>query len=123
MSQRIKSIKGLFGQIIHYEDGVKVGESCPGLFEGSQNHYDAEGRYIGYSNRGMIADLVHHDEHGGCIGETHIGVFGQKKHYSADHGYIGETWDGFVGSATDLSEVSEFSDNQGRDDSFDGGEW
>ena len=79
MNKRIKSIKGLFGQTIHYEDGIKVGESWSGLLSGSQNHYDAEGRYIGYSDRGMIADLVHHDEHGNYIGETHTGLFGQKK--------------------------------------------
>ena len=43
MSDRIKSIKGLFGQNIHYKDGIKVGESWLGLFEGTQNHYDATG--------------------------------------------------------------------------------
>ena len=123
MSKIIKSIEGLFGQIIHYKDGVKVGESWPGLFEGSQNHYDAEGRYVGYSGRGMIADLVHHDEHGNYIGETHTGLFGQKKHYSADRRYVGETWEGFNCDTTDLMEVSDLSDIRGCDDFFDGSEW
>ena len=123
MSKRIKSIKGLFGQIIHYEDGIKVGESWPGLFEGSQNHYDADGRYIGYSDRGMIADLVHHNKHGNYIGETRIGLFGQKKHYSTDCRYVGETWEDFNYDTTDLIKVSDFSDSQSCDDSFDDGEW
>lgn len=123
MSKQIKSIKGLFGQIIHYKDGIKVGESWPGLFEGSQNHYDADGKYIGYSDRGIIADLVHHDEHGNCIGETHTGLFGQKVHYSADRRYIGDTWDSFISDTTDLMEASDLPDSQGYDDSFDGIEW
>lgn len=118
--QRIKSIKGFFGQIIHFKDGIKVGESWTGLFEGSQNHYDADGQHIGYSDRGIIADLVHYDEHGNYIGETHTGLFGQKKHYSTDCGYVGETWESFVSDATDLIEIS---DSRDCDDSFDCGEW
>jgi len=123
MRRRIKSIKGLFGQIIHYKDGKYAGESWPGLFEGSQKHYDADGRYIGYSDRGMIGELVHHDEQGSYIGETHEGLWGQKKHYSANQDYVGETWDGFIGDTTELSEVSGFSDSPDCDDSFDSGEW
>ena len=100
-----------------------VGESWPGLLSGSQKHYDASGRYIGYSARGFVADMVHHDTHGKYIGETHIGFFGQKNHYSADRGYVGETWDDFTGDTTELSEVSGISDSQDCDDSFGGGEW
>ena len=120
MRKRFKSIKGLFGQTIHYEDGIKIGESWPGLFEGSQKHYDANGRYIGYSARGFIADMVHHNTHGKYIGETHIGFFGQKNHYSTDRGYVGETWDDFTGDTTDFVEASNLSSIRDRDDSFDG---
>lgn len=120
MSQRIKSIKGLFGQIIHYEDGVKVGESWPGLFSGTQKNYDASGRYVGYSSPGMIADLVHYDEHGKHIGSTCTGLFGQKKHYSANGGYIGATCDGFTRDTTDIADDTSFFDSQEIPDSFDG---
>lgn len=124
MSKRIKSIKGLFGQIIHYADGIRIGESWPGLFEGSQKHYDADGKYIGYSDRGFIADQVHHDANGRYIGETYTGFFGQKKHYSADHGYVGETWDGLFGDTTDLFEQDMDSrDSPANDDLFGGDEW
>lgn len=71
MKRKIKSIKGLFGQTIHYEDGIKVGESWPGLFSGTQKHYDTSGRYVGHSSPGMIEDLVHHDKHSKYISETH----------------------------------------------------
>jgi len=112
MSKQIKSIKGLFGQIIHYENGVRVGESWPGLFKGSYDHYDASGRYTGYSDPGMIANMVHHDKHGSYVGETHTGLFGQEKHYIADHGYTGETWDTPAGESTDLFDnpIDPFSD-------------
>lgn len=50
MSKIIKSVKGIFGQLIHYEDSRYAGESWPGLFEGSYEHYDANGRYTGYGN-------------------------------------------------------------------------
>lgn len=123
MSRRIKSIKGLFGQTIHYSDGIKVGESWPGLFSGIQKHYDANGRYVGYSTPSMIVDSVHHDERGGYIGETRLGFFGQKKHYSVDHGYIGETWDGFAGDATDLVDSDDFASDPDSNDFFDRDEW
>ena len=110
MRRRIKSIKGFFGQLIHYEDGIKVGESWPGLFEGSLSHYDADGRYVGYSDCGIIEDLVHYDERGSYIGETHAGFFGQKKHYTAEHGYIGETWDSFTGETTNSLTNESFAD-------------
>ena len=123
MKKRIKSVKGIFGQTIHYEDGVRIGESWPGLFEGSQNHYDATGKYVGYSDRGLIAEQVHYNEHGGYIGETHTGLFGQEKHYSTDRGFVGETWDSSLfGESTyfvendDSSEHSDFDDVFGSDD-------
>lgn len=123
MSKNIKSIKGMFGQTIHYKDGIKVGESWPGVFEGSQKHYDADGKYIGYSDCGIFAEQVHHDECGNYVGETLRGFFGQKKHYSAERRYVGNTWDGFIGDNTDLMEASDLSSSQGCDDFFDGGEW
>lgn len=110
MSKRIKSIKGLFGQIIHYKDGVKVGESWPGLFSGSLNHYDAKGKCIGHSDRGIVKDLIHYDEYGRYTGETHSGFFGDKKHIDADHSYIGETRNGFTGDTTEFMESDDFCD-------------
>ena len=123
MTRKLKNVKGLFGQTIHYENGVRVGESWPGLFEGSQKHYDATDKYVGYSDRGIFAEQVYHDEHGGYIGETHTGLFGQKKHYSAERGFVGETWDGLFGEITDLAEKNVSSDQSDFDDVFDGDDW
>ena len=120
MSKRIESVKGLFGQMIHYKDGVKVGESWPGLFEGSWDHYDAGGRYTGYSDPGLVSDLVHHDAQGRRIGSTHTGFFGQKKHEI--NGMHGESWDSFTGESTFFEgshKLSSPSDPFHTDDSFD----
>jgi len=105
MKKRIHTIKGFFGQLLHYQDGVKIGESWSGLFQGSYDHYDANGQYAGYSDPGIVADLVHHDEHGSYVGETHSGLFDQKIHYDTQ-GYAGSSYDGLFGDHTDL-----FDDN------------
>ena len=120
MSKRIKSIKGLFGQTIHYSDGIKVGESWPGLFEGIQNHYNATDKRVGHSAPGVFADLVHYDERGSCVGSTHTGAFGQKNHYSAKYGYIGSTWDSLAGESTDISDESDFFGGQEPEDILNG---
>ena len=104
MKRRIKSVKGLFGQLIHYEDGMKTGESWPGIFRGSYDHYDANGKYAGYSDPGIVADLIHHNEHGGYAGTTYTGLLGEKKHYSAECGYVGESWEELVGETTTLTD-------------------
>ena len=119
MKRRIKSVKGLFGQLIHYEDGIKTGESWPGLFEGSYEHYDANGKYAGYSDPGIVANLVHHNEHGGYAGATYTGLLGEKKHYSTERGYVGESWEGLVSETTTLTDDHDSPDTDsffGSDD-------
>ena len=120
MSKRIKSMNGFFGQILHFKDGIRVGESWPGLFNEFLNHYDTGCRDIGYSDRGMITDLVHHNEHGGYAGATYTGLLGEKKHYSSDGVYIGETWEGLVGKTTALSDNLDSPDT---DNFFSGDDW
>ena len=107
MVKRINTIKGIWGQLIHYQDGVKVGESWPGLFDGSYEHYDANGKYAGYSDPSFFADLVHHDEHGSCIGETYDGLLGGKTHYDVN-GYVGSSHPSFWGGDnTTLNDIYE----------------
>ena len=117
MKRRIKSIKGLFGQLIHYEDGRYAGESWPGLNKGSYVHYDTNGKYIGRFDPGVVADLVHHDGYGGYAGTTHTGILGEKKHYSSDGVYIGETREGLISETTALTD--DF-DSPKTDDFFGG---
>lgn len=104
MSSKITSIKGLFGQLIHYKDGVKVGESWPGFFEGTLKHYDANGNYLGDTSQGIIFDEIHHDAYGNTVGKSGTGIFGQKNHYDDYGRKVGSTWDGFVGKNTYLDD-------------------
>ncbi len=102
---RIHSVKGLFGQIIHYdEQGTKVGESWPGLFSGSLDHYDADGNYAGYTQPGVFADGIHYDAQGNKTGETWGGLFGQENHYDSDGNFVGDSWDTLTGIETDLDD-------------------
>ena len=118
MKRKIKSHKGLFGQVIHYTDGIKVGKSWPGLFDGSYKHYDANGKYVGYSDPGIVADLVHYNEYGGYAGTTYTSLLGEKRHYDVDHGYVGESWEGLISETTVLTDDYDFPDT----DSFFGGD-
>lgn len=120
MKRRIKSIKGLFGQIIHYKDGIKIGESWPGLFEESYEHYDANGKYAGYSDSGIVADLIHHDEQGGYAGATYTGLLGEKKHYSAERGCVGESWKGLV---SEIITLTDDYDSPDTDSFFGSDDW
>ena len=114
---KYKSVQGLFGQTIHYdENGNKVGESWPGLF-GGENHYDQDGTFIGSSERGLIADRVHYDADHQRIGETYTGLFGSKEHYGQD-GKIGSSWDGLTGTNTYLNQ-DLFGEDKGDKDPWD----
>ena len=123
MNTKLKSVKGLFGQIIHYKDGIKVGESWPGLFKGSYDHYDANGKYAGYSDPGIVTDLIHHDKHGGYAGTTYTGLLGEKKHYGAERGYVGETWEGLISETTALMDDLNSDDSLNADDFSGSDDW
>ena len=122
----LKSIKGLFGQIIHYKDGVKVGETWDGLIPGTYNHYDENGTYAGHSDSGFFANKVHYDRHGQRIGETWTDDFGISRHYD-DHGRAGTSYDGFASRITIMDDAqSSFDDDSYSDfsgDSFGDSSW
>lgn len=119
MNTKLKSTKGLFGQTIRYRNGIKIGESWPGILGNMQNHYDADGRYLGYSVPGVIADAIHYDEHGSRIGETYTGIFNERRHYDADCRFVGDTWDTFTGEETYLPESGNGTDEDAFCDDID----
>lgn len=99
---KIRSITGFFGQKIHYDEkGNRVGESWPGLFEGSMEHYDASGEHVGSSMPGLINDYVHYDDDNNAVGYSQRGLFGTTHHYGED-GYEGDTVEGLFSSTTDI---------------------
>jgi len=123
-----KSIKGLFGQTIHYKDGVRVGETWDGLLPGTKKHYDSDGRYAGSSSTGLFADEVHYNEYGGRVGETWKDDFGFSHHYD-DQGKIGTSYDGFTSTITIFDELHDapfdrsYDESDASDLSFDSSDW
>lgn len=99
---RFHTIKGLFGQLIHYKDGVRVGESWQGLFDNSYRHYSNTEGYVGRSDPGLFADQVHRNANGEYQGESWKDDFGITRHYD-QNGFAGSSHeDLFGGTTTDL---------------------
>lgn len=96
-----KSIKGLFGQTIHYKDGVRVGETWDGLIPCTKNHYDVHGNYVGRSDPGFFADQVHYDAFGRKIGDSWTDGFGVTRHYDND-GRAGTSYQGFTSITSNI---------------------
>lgn len=85
------SLRLPFGMYVHYAGGRKIGESRPaydkGLvhynrrrkltvktvrsFFGEPNHYDSQGKCVGYSRCGGLGKIVHYDRNGDEIGYTY----------------------------------------------------
>lgn len=117
---RYETVKGLFGQLIHFQDGQKVGESWDGLISGTRNHYDASGSFVGSSAQGILSDEVHYNARGERIGDSHTGLFGATNHYSADSGYVGSSYQGVFSNVTDLrDDVDPFGNKSDSFDPFD----
>ena len=102
----IKSVKGFFGEIIHYKDGVRVGTTTDSFIPGVKNHYDARGNLTGYSTQGIFADEVHFDRNSQYIGSSHEGAFGATHHYSKD-GSHSVSCDGLFGTNTYIDDDSD----------------
>jgi hypothetical protein len=118
----IKSIKGLFGQTIHYKDGVRIGETWDSIFSGVKNHYDANGSYAGSSSKGIFADEVHYDRYGGYVGSSHKNAFGGVNHYG-NNGSFASSDDGLFATSTYIDELhsNTLFDSDADDQSFDSG--
>lgn len=113
--RRIKSIKGLWGQIIHFKNGVRVGETWDGIIPGSKKHFDADRSYAGSSTSGFIADQVHYNQHGGHIGESWTDDFGTTRHYDAN-GRVGTSYDGIMGTTSHIADDRDILFDQSEND-------
>lgn len=97
-----KSVPGLFGGIIHYdENGNEVGYSWEGVTTGGYNHYDANGNMVGYSDRGVFASYVHSDASGHRLGATYESMPGYYSSYGED-GFTGTTVETCYGADSDF---------------------
>ena len=73
--KRVTSLPGIFGGVDHYdENGKRVGYSLPGLF-GGMDHYNADGSPAGFSTEGLFGGMDHYDAGGSPAGFSTPNVF------------------------------------------------
>lgn len=83
--------KGLFGDIIHYdENGKKIGISKKGLF-GNYREYDADGNKIGSSFHGPFGHTTRYDNNGKKVGTDEQALLWGTDHYDNDGNKIGHS--------------------------------
>lgn len=111
---RYHTVKGLFGQLIHYKDGVRIGESRPSIIKGVYNHYSDDNGYVGHSAPGLFADQIHRDAYGRYAGESWEDNRGNATHYD-DYGIAGTSHNSIFGG----SNTNIFEDNGIRKSLFD----
>ena len=106
--RKITSMPGWFGGTDHYdENGKKIGYSLPGLFGGT-DHYNADGSPAGYSLDGVLGGTDHFDADGRQVGYSLDGVFGTSDHFDETGSSVGY-------STPNLSGGSTYHDTEGVD--------
>ena len=99
---RYTSSPGLFGQTNYYdESGTRVGESWPGMIEGSENFYGNDGNFLGSSALGIASDQVFRDEHGDRLGSSMYTVYG-RAFFDTDGELSGTSVETMTGEAFDF---------------------
>lgn len=88
-----KSIKTLFGNIIHYnERGEKVGESLDGFFPEQKIHYDNDGNYLGRTDPGLLRKTsITKDQNNNVVMTSSENLDGSYRHLDNDHHVVGAT--------------------------------
>ena len=111
--RHITSKPGLFGMTYHYENGKYIGKSRLGLLGNRKIHYDADGRQIGTSRPGALAEEVHYDQKNKRFISTYEGLTG-KIHMSNERP-VGKTTPGILGTSyssieSDYPEADDLQD-------------
>lgn len=89
----LKSIKTLFGSVVHYnERGEKVGESLDGFFPEQKIHYDNDGNYLGRTDPGLLRKTsITKDQNNNVVITSSENLDGSYRHLDNDHRVIGTT--------------------------------
>ena len=103
MARRIKSRRGVFGEIYYYENGRYIGKSRPGLLEDTRVFFDADGNPAGRSRPGIFAERVYWDRESGEYLSVYPGLTG--KHLRKNGRFVGKAHPEILGTGyTDLDE-------------------
>lgn len=89
----LKSIKTLFGNIVHYnERGEKVGETLDGFFPEQKIHYDNDGNYLGRTDPGLLRETsTTKDQNGNVVMTSSENPDGNYRHLDNNHHIVGTT--------------------------------
>ncbi|MBR6229150.1 MAG: hypothetical protein IKQ97_05385 [Eubacterium sp.] len=83
--------RGLFGDIIHYDEhGKKIGVSKRGFF-GSYTDYDASGKKIGRTQEGFFGRYKYYDNRGNQTGYSDPAMFVGTNHYDKSGNRVGHS--------------------------------
>ncbi len=88
-----KSIKTLFGSVVHYnERGEKVGETLDGFFPEQKIHYDNDGNYLGRTDPGLLRKTsITKDQNNNVVMTSSENPDGSYRHLDNNHRVIGTT--------------------------------
>lgn len=116
MSKDGYSIKGFFGETIHYDsNGNKIGESRPN-FWGGVDHFDANGNKTGHSEKSFFGGMNHYDNNDNKTGHSQQGFWGQTNHYDNHGNKTGESTRDFLGGSHYHGTGSSFSNSAVEDE-------
>lgn len=89
----LKSIKTLFGNIVHYnERGEKVGETLDGFFPEQKIHYDNDGDYLGRTDPGLLRKTsITKDQNNNVMMTSSENLDGSYRHLDNNHHVVGTT--------------------------------
>lgn len=84
----------------HYdEDGKLIGYSLPGVF-GGMDHYNSDGTSAGYSIEGVFGGMDHYDDEGHHAGYSIDGVIGGATHYDSAGNNVGYSSPNLIAGST-----------------------
>lgn len=89
----LKSIKTLFGSVVHYnERGEKVGETLDGFFPEQKIHYNNDGNYLGRTDPGLLRKTsITKDQNNNVVMTSSENPDGSYQHLDNNHRVIGTT--------------------------------
>lgn len=92
----------MFGQTNYYdESGNRVGESWPGLVEGTESFYGVDGELKGSSCFGLASDQVYHDAENAYLGSSVRTLYGHA-FFDGDGEYVGNSSEIMSGESFDF---------------------
>lgn len=66
---------------------------------GTTKYYTSDGKYVGYSQEGLLGETQHFDHRGRNVGYSVPGILGGSTHYGSSGEIVGESVDTLTGTS------------------------